>query len=78
MKKIFCEKCLKEVECKYVENNVTEIIDDKKITYLKKYYECCLCGQIIYDDLIDDNVASANKELRKISELITILNNCCI
>lgn len=33
MKKRFCEKCLKEVECKYKEELVTEIINNKKIIY---------------------------------------------
>lgn len=72
MKKRFCERCLKDVVCDYKEENVTEIIDGKKISYLKKYYECINCKQIIYDDLFDYNVEAANKQLRKMNDLITV------
>ena len=72
MIKKFCEKCLKDMECNYNEGKVSEVIDDKTITYLKKYYQCRECNQIIYDDLIDYNIEAANNELRKITKLITV------
>lgn len=72
MKKRFCDNCLKEVNGKYKEEMVTEIIDKQKITYLKKYYICDECNKIFYDDLLDYNIKSANNELREITNLITI------
>lgn len=72
MKKRFCERCLKDTVCDYKEKVITQIIDRKKVTYLKKYYKCRDCGQIIYDDLIDYNVEVVNNELRKVNNLITV------
>lgn len=72
MKKKFCDNCLKDVNCQYKEEVVSEIIDHESVTYLKKYYICDNCNHIFYDDLLDYNVTTANTELRKLNNLITI------
>ena len=71
MKK-YCEKCGIKTECNYNEENVTEIYEGEKVSYLKKYYICSKCNQIIYDDLFDYNISSINNEIRKNNSIITI------
>ena len=40
--------------------------------YLKKYYTCLECGSDFYDDLIDYNIETANTQLRKVNNIITV------
>lgn len=72
MKKQFCDYCMEETECTYKEKMVKEVIDNKKIEYLKKYYICNTCKNEVIGDLLDLNIISANEELRKQTGLITI------
>ena len=71
MKK-FCDKCLKDVEVVYKEENTKEFIDDVEIEYLEKYYVCKECNHEFYDDLHDYNIDAANYEYRKAIGMITI------
>lgn len=71
MKK-FCDNCLKDVSCKYYENNILESIDGIEITYVEKCYICDTCGEKFYDDLLDYNVLEVNNKLREKTSLITI------
>lgn len=72
MKTKFCERCLKDTKCHVKEEVVTEVIEHQKITYLKKYYVCSECDQIIYDDFLDYNIETINNELRKNNNIITV------
>ena len=84
MKRQFCENCMSERECTYKEKKIKELINNKEIEYIKKYYVCNTCGNDIYGDLLDDNIISANRELRKNNNIITteeineILDKYCI
>lgn len=71
MKK-FCDKCLKDVDVIYKEENTREFIDDVEIEYLEKYYVCKKCNHEFYDDLHDYNIDAANYEYRKAIGMITI------
>lgn len=71
MKK-FCDKCLKDVDVIYKEENTREFIDDVEIEYLEKYYVCKKCNHEFYDDLHDYNIDAANYEYRKAKGMITI------
>ena len=71
MKK-FCENCLKDENCQLIEKEVTENINNNKITYLKKYYICDECKNIFYDDLYDYNINLVNNKLREINNIITV------
>lgn len=70
MKK-FCDECFCEVNCKYNEEYISEILDGIEIEYLEKYYICDECGSKFYDDLGDYNINEANKKLREHTNLIT-------
>ena len=70
MKK-FCDNCLKIVECNYNEKDTTIDIDNKSITYLKKYYICDECGSEFLDDLYDYDIETVNDKLRELENIIT-------
>ena len=71
MKKQFCSECMKNVNCKYKEKNISKKIDDIDIEYLEKYYICDECGNKIYGDLLDYNTNIVNEKLREKTGLIT-------
>ena len=68
----YCTNCLKNVNCKYEEKDIKEIIDGIEIEYLEKYYICDNCGKKFYGDLYDYNVITANEKLREKTGLITV------
>ena len=70
--KKFCEHCFKDVDCKYNERIKTFFYDNKKFEFLEKYYVCNECNNVFYDDLNDYNVLTANNEIRKAYETITV------
>lgn len=69
MKKI-CEYCLREVECIYKERIKDIKYHNKIIKFIEKYYICCECNNIFYNELYDDNILRVNDEIRKITGLI--------
>lgn len=65
IEKQFCDNCWKDVDCEYHERLKEEVINKVKIKYLEKYYTCNECGNELYGDLLDYNIATAHNELRK-------------
>ncbi len=73
MKKVFCDNCMMDTDCKYEEGVVKEKIDGIEIEYLEKRYICSVCHEKTYDDeCLDYNVLQANEKLREKTGLITV------
>ena len=68
----FCEFCMEERDCTYQEKMVHKIIDGIDIEFLEKFYICNSCNNKIFGDYFDENIRTANNELRKHTGLITV------
>lgn len=71
-KMIYCEICNDIEKCNYKEKYDEIKIKYYNVKYLKKWYECSNCGNIITDEFDNENVKNANTALRKMTDLITI------
>lgn len=68
----FCEFCMEEKDCTYQEEIVHKTIDGIDIEFLEKFYICDSCKNKIFGDYFDENIQTANNELRKHTGLITV------
>lgn len=72
MKRLFCQNCLKETDCKYEEELVSETIDGTEIEYLEKNYRCTECNCIAFDEeTFNYNIKEGNNKLREKTGIIT-------